>query len=97
LRSVGRSCAYYPFFVFQILGFIYFVAALTARHSVEGLIALTIFVVCGFVPIIGMVMIAFTSRKQGLHDKFANTLVVLRSRDETSLYNETADTRTKSK
>ncbi|MDF2572930.1 MAG: hypothetical protein K0R55_4534 [Sporomusa sp.] len=78
LRSMGRYCLYYPVVGLQILGFIYSISALSAKHSGEALIGLVIILVSGFLPIIGVVMIAFTSRKQGLHDKVANTLVILR-------------------
>ncbi|SCM82488.1 membrane hypothetical protein [uncultured Sporomusa sp.] len=79
LRSLGRSCVYYPFLVFQMLGFIYSVAAFSAGNSGETLIGIFIFLMCSIIPLVGIVMIVFTSRKQALHDKFANTLVVKRS------------------
>lgn len=79
LRSIGRSCVYYPFIIFQILGYIYFVTAFSAGNIGEAMIGLAISLICVFVPIVGILMIAFTCRKQGLHDKLANTLVVLRN------------------
>jgi len=65
-------------FVPLILGYIEVITATMGKNVgiLELIIILVMIPICGLVPIVGYLMVAFTARKQGLHDKIFDTLVV---------------------
>lgn len=75
LRALGRSAFYsLSYFVYISLGLMLF--AVKFHDSILMAISFIGMIVFGVMPIVGYLMIAFSKRKQGLHDKIFNTIVI---------------------
>jgi len=83
LRSVKRFM-FYQICILIECSFIYLVeiSDLAASHELTdimiGLVGVALGIIAAFTIIVGYLMVAFTKRSQGLHDKIASTLVVVR-------------------
>jgi uncharacterized RDD family membrane protein YckC len=75
LRALGRSAFYsLSYFVYISLGLMLF--AVKFQDYILMIISLLGMIVFGIMPIVGYLMIAFSKRKQGLHDKIFGTIVI---------------------
>lgn len=75
-RALARYCFQHMFIFFQILCQIYWWIAVITNSPLDGIFAMGLLWVSSLVFIIGALMIAFTARKQALHDIVCGTLVV---------------------
>jgi len=78
-RSLGRH------YVMNLFSFLMLFRAFKLEVLLSGLstlmldiVGIIIFILCILLPVIGYLMIAFTARKQGIHDKLFGTVVVKR-------------------
>ncbi|MBP2650102.1 MAG: hypothetical protein H6Q74_927 [Firmicutes bacterium] len=84
-RSIKRYMFYQVCFLFAYL-FLYLVNISYAEANFElidviiGLSGVLLGIVLGIAPFIGYLMVAYTERSQGLHDKIASTLVVVQDK-----------------
>lgn len=81
IRSLGRYMVYEACFIF--LGIALGKLTIASKTNSIGLIDIILVsfsTVVAFTPVVGVLMIAYTERNQGLHDKIASTLVVVREK-----------------
>ena len=75
LRALGRSAFYsLSYFAYISLGLILF--ATKYKDYILMAISFIGMIVFGVMPIVGYLIIAFSKRKQGLHDKIFGTIVI---------------------
>ena len=75
-RAFARGCFMQVFSVLLLLCVIYWWAGALANNSLNTSIAMGLIIIILLVSVIGVVMVAFTARKQALHDIVCKTLVV---------------------